>query len=221
VKRLNLATEPFRNETLPAVLIALAGLVLALVTVRHAFAIRALMPGRTSAAHNQTAAMEAEAARLRAEARSQRVERPAAPVVAQWTLLKELVDRRTFSWTSLFSVLEQTLPPSVRLLTITPRLDKGVLRLELTAATRSYEAGYELIRVLEERPEFADVIPLSRGDEEDTRFRYEMRYLPPPSGAVPPVIVAPAPAAGQEPDEATPAGAAPAGRASARLEAHP
>jgi len=70
----------------------------------------------------------------------------AAPVVAQWTLLKELVDRRTFSWTSLFSVLEQTLPPSVRLLTITPRLDKGVLRLELTAATRSYEAGYELMR---------------------------------------------------------------------------
>jgi hypothetical protein len=218
VRRLNLATEPFRNETLPAVLIVLAGLVLAVVTVRHAFAIRALMPGRTSTAHNQTAAMEAEAARLRAEARNQRVERPAAPVVAQWTLLKELVDRRTFSWTSLFSVLEQTLPPSVRLLTITPRLEKGVLRLELTAATRSYEPGLELIHVLEERPEFADVIPLGRGDEENPRYRYEMRYQPPPAGAAAPVVVAPAPAAGQQPDEGTPG---PAARASARLEVHP
>ena len=218
MRRLNLATHPFRNETLPAVLLAAAAIVLLGLTARHAVAIRRLMPDRLSAAHRQAAELEAEAARLRAEAGAQRVERPDANVITQWMLLKELVDRRAFSWTGLFSVLEEALPPGVRLLTIAPSVDKGVVKLEVLAVTRSYEAGLEMIRVLEDRPEFAEVFPLSRSDEDDARFRYSMRYLPPPEGVpvvTPPPSGGPAPA----PDEAEDQDGEAAAPASARLEA--
>ena len=211
MKRLNLATRPFRNEALPALALGLAGVVLVLLTVQHALTIRALLPARTSAAHRKAEALEAEAARLREEARTQRVVQPESSVVTQWTLLKELVDRRAFSWTGLFGVLEQVLPPGVRLLSVSPRVERGAIVIELMASTRSYEDGLELIRVLEERPEFANVFPLSRSAEDDTRFRYTMRYVPDAGAAPSAPGASPAPAAE---DEA--AGEEP--RAAARLE---
>jgi Tfp pilus assembly protein PilN len=205
VRPLNLASQPFRNETLPAVLIVLGGLLLAGLTAQHALTIRRLLPAQTSAAHQQAAALEQEAGRLRSEARDLRVPRPEAPVIAQWVLLKELVDRRAFSWTGLFAVLEQVLPYGVRMVSIAPRVEKDVVTIELDAATRSYEQGLELIRMLEDRPEFAQVFPVSRGNEEESRFRYTMRYLPqaaPPDG-VPPASTVPAPPAGDGEGEET------------------
>lgn len=224
MRPLNLATQPFRNETLPAVVLALAALLLFGVTVQHALTLRRLLPARTSDAHRRVAELEAEAARLRAEARTQRVERPEAKMLTQWTLLKELVDRRAFSWTGLFAVFEQALPPGVRLLTISPRLQKGVILIEVTAATRSYEDGLEMIRTLEDRPEFADVFPLSRDAEEDARFRYTMRYLPPAAGApVAPAAPSPPPAGGEGAEDEPPADeeARAAARLAVRSEARP
>ena len=218
MRRLNLASHPFRNETLPAVLLALGAAVLFALSVHHAMTIRRLMPDRLSAAHRQAAELEAEAARLRAEARAQRVERPDAKILVQWTLLKELVDRRAFSWTGLFGVLEEAMPPGVRLLTISPRVTKGVVTLEVTAATRSYDAGLEMVRLLEDRPEFAEVFPLGRNDEEEPEFRYSMRYLPPPAGMPIAPVTPAAPADEAEEDDAD---AADAASAAARLEARP
>jgi hypothetical protein len=142
-----------------------------------------------------------EAARQREIARQLRVARPEPAALTQWTRLKELVDRRAFSWTQLFGVLEHALPSGVRLLVITPAVEKGVVTLEFTAAAKSYEQGIELIQVLEDQPEFADVTPLSRGNEDESRFRYKMRYLPP--GATPHPGPPPAPAeAGDEDHQA-------------------
>jgi Tfp pilus assembly protein PilN len=190
VKPLNLASQPFRNETLPAVLLVLGAVVLAAVTAQHGLTIRRVLPDRTSAVHREAAALEAEAARLREESRALRVTRPDPAVLAQWTLLKDLVDQRAFSWTGLFSDLEEALPPGVRLISISPEVEKGVMRLDLLAVARSYEQGIELIRILEDRPEFEDVLPVTRDAEVEARFRYEMRYVPQaqrPTAPVPPV----------------------------------
>ena len=194
MRPLNLATQPFRNETLPTVLIALGAVLLAGITVQHALTIRRLLPGRTSAAHQELEALEQEASRLREESRQLRVARPEPGVIAQWAQLKELVDQRAFSWTGLFGVLEQALPPGVRLITIAPKVEKGVVMLEFTAAARSYEQGLELIQALEDRPEFTDVIPLSRDTGDESPFRYQMRYLPvaAPSPGASPAAGAPA-----------------------------
>jgi hypothetical protein len=199
VRPLNLASQPFRNETLPTVLIVLGALLLAGLTVQHALTIRRLLPGRTSAAHREMEAMEQEASRLREESRQLRVARPEGSLLKQWSQLKELVDQRAFSWTGLFGVLEQALPPDVRLINIAPKVEKGVVTLEFTAAARSYEQGLELIQALENRPEFEDVIPKSRDASTNTSestFRYEMRYLPvaapPPSPEASPEAEEPA-----------------------------
>jgi hypothetical protein len=78
-------------------------------------------------------------------------------------------------------------------------VDKDEVKLELIAAVRSYEQGLELIRILEDRPEFASVYPVSRGDEEESRFRYTMRYVPQLPSAAPPAA---APLPGEDaPDE--------------------
>ena len=203
MRPLNLASQPFRNETLPTVLIVLGGLLLAGLTVQHALTIRRLLPGRTSAAHQELDAMEQEASRLREESRQLNVARPEPGVLREWTELKKLVDQRAFSWTGLFGVLEQALPPDVRLTTITPKVEKGVVNLEFTAVARSYEQGLELIRVLEDRPEFADVIPVSRDTADESTFRYEMVYLPAaaPSPEASPAAGEPADDEDQDEDE--------------------
>jgi Tfp pilus assembly protein PilN len=176
VRPLNLASQPFRNETLPALLLVMGAVALLVLTLEHALVIRRVLPGQTSASHREVAALEDESARLRAEARTLRGPRPDAGSVARWSALKELVDRRAFSWTGL---LEDVLPPGVRLESITPKVTKDGVKLDLEAVARSYEQGLELIRLLEDRPEFEEVYPLSRGEEEETHFRYTMRYLPP------------------------------------------
>ncbi len=179
MKPLNLAGQPFRNERLPLLLLGAAAVGLAFLTVWHAMVIGRVLPGRTSALHGDVAALEQQTGRMRAEARSLQRPKPPAADLAHWAALKELVDRRAFSWTDLFAVLEDALPDGVRLDSIAPKVEKGKVRLDIDAVARSYEEGFDFIRVLEERPEFEDVLPLSRGNE-GTTFRYTMSYRPVP-----------------------------------------
>lgn len=204
---LNLASRPFRNERLPALLLVLGFTVAGAITVKHVLAIHRLLPGRTSGLAREVASLEGEGARLREQAGRLRAPRPEHAAVAQWAMLKELVDRRTFSWSGLFAVLEQVLPAGVRLVSISPTVKDGQMTLELTAVARSNEDALELIRVLEERPEFEDVLPRARtSNEAETEFRYTMRYTstaPPPPAAV--AALGPAPAGVAQPSPASPA----------------
>jgi len=196
---LNLASRPFRNERLPALLLALCFTVAGAITVKQLMAIRSLMPGRTSGLARQVKELEDERARLRSESGQLRAPRPEQSTVAQWTLLKELVDRRTFSWSGLFAVLEETLPKGVRLMSISPGIKKGEMWLDLLAVARSNEDVLELIRVLEDRPEFDDVLPRNRTGEDELTFRLTMRYTPP---AQPPAVAAANPASAPSPSPA-------------------
>src|SRR6185295_11383405 len=102
LRQLNLATRPFRNERLPALLLALAFTVAGAVTLKHALMVRRLMPGRTSGLARQVDDLEAERARLGSEVARLRAPRPEPAVLGRWTRLTELVDRRAFSWSRLF-----------------------------------------------------------------------------------------------------------------------
>ena len=194
MKALNLAERPFRNERLPATLFALGAAVLIGVTIWHAVVIRNLLPARTSERHREAAALQAELTRLRDEARTLKTETPPAATLAQWTLVKELVDRRAFSWTGLFARLEQLIPEGVRLTSISPSMRKGQVELDVDAAVRSREAGWEFVRVLEAGGDFYDVYP--KNESADV-FRYGMRYRPQKSA---PAVGPPAPPPAAEPD---------------------
>jgi Tfp pilus assembly protein PilN len=176
---LNLASRPFRNERLPALALGLAAVAFLALTVQHVLLIRRLLPRQTSALGQEVAALGAERQRLRSEAASLRVPRPEPAVLSQWTIVRGLVDRRAFSWTELFASLEQALPPGVRLVSITPDVKPGYVRLELVAVARNAEEGLGLVRALEERPEFRDVYPLSADQSaEGGQFSYSLKYIP-------------------------------------------
>ena len=194
---LNLASEPFRNERLPALALALATGLLLIVTLVHAVAIWRLLPGRTSARHQEVAALEAELLLLRKQAQEARPAKPEPAVLAQWALVRDLVDKRTFSWTELCSRLEEVLPPGVRLVAIAPTAKGGEISLELDAVARTAEEGIGFVRVLQERSEFDDVYPRSSDRrEQGIGFRYAMRYKPQPRPKG-----APSPARGPSPED--------------------
>ena len=208
MRPLNFSSQPFRNQALPAVLFGAASVLLAAVTIYHAFAVRSLLPERTSKVHKEVATLEAELERLGAEARGLKAPPPEGRVVAEWGVLKDLVDRRTFSWTGLFARLEQVLPRDVRLVSIAPDVEKGQVLLEVVAVARPPQAGLSLVGVLEGRGEFEDVYPVSVTEQEGgtAEFRYTMRYLPGVANA--PVVTTAAATEESEPPEPEPTAAA-------------
>jgi Tfp pilus assembly protein PilN len=174
VRPLNLARRPFRNERLQTLGVGVAAVVLVGLTVWHALVVRDLLPRRTSALHNEVAELEKKLKSLREERRSIRVAVPEARTLAQWARVKELVDRRMFSWTDLFASLEEVIPDGVRLVSIAPKVEKGDVELAISAMVRTPDEGWEFIRVLQDHPEFSNVYPTS--EAESGLFNYKMGY---------------------------------------------
>jgi len=195
----NLARRPFRNERLPNLLFALAVLAVVVLTVRHAFVVRALLPGRTSALHDEVMRLEEEEAQLRSEQASLRGVAPEPKALARWLVVKDLVDRRAFSWTNLFARLEERIPDGARLVSIAPRVNRGEILLDVQAVVRSPEVGWQFMRTLEEGGDFDDVFPLSEGAAGE--FHYTMRYRPRPEAAA---ADAPAAVSSSPPSEGSP-----------------
>ena len=194
MRALNLAERPFRNQRLAATAFAAAATVLFGVTLWHAAVIRDLLPARTSDRHREVAALEAELTKLRDEARTLKTVTPPAATLAQWNLVKELVDQRAFSWTGLFARLEQVIPDGVRLTSISPSVRKGQVQLTVEATVRSREAGWEFVRVLEDGGDFYDVYPSNeRGNEFGYGIRYRPQKSPVLTGPPPPPVEHPAP----------------------------
>jgi Tfp pilus assembly protein PilN len=190
MRTLNLASRPFRNERLPNVLavVALVGVLAA--SAWHLFVARDVLPDRTSSLIHALGEREAESARLRSEEASLRALRPEGAAVAEWKLVKDLVDKRVFSWSGLFSVLEETLPDGVRLMALQPQVDDQGLSLSMQATARTHEEAMELMARLEERAEFEGVEPRNRTTNEDGSILITCevaRYKPqPPATAAPP-----------------------------------
>lgn len=180
MRPLNFASRPFRNLALPALLFGIAAAIVVAVTIQHALVLRGLMPARTSKVHQEVAGLETELERLRTEGRSLKAPPPDKGVLAEWSVLKDLVDRRTFSWTGLFARLEGVLPREVRLVSIAPDVERGQVLLEIAAVARPPQAGLGLVGLLEGRGEFEDVYPVSVNEQEGgaAEFHYTMRYIP-------------------------------------------
>lgn len=176
MRPLNLATQPFRNEKTPVILLGVAAVAILGLTVQHALILRTLLPGRTSGTRQEASALDAESNRLREEARALRVPRAEPAGMAEWGLIKDLVDRRAFSWTLLFAHLESVLPYGVRLVSIAPTVRKGTVAIDVEAEARRPEDAREFVRRLEGREEFDDVY--LRGEGEEGKVRFTMKYRP-------------------------------------------
>ena len=167
--RTNLATRPFYNVRAVQAALAVVGLiVLALTLFNVVQLVRLTASQRSLGAH--AAENEAQADRLRAEAARIRTQIDQKELEAVASAAREangIIDRRAFSWTELFTHLEATLPPDVRITSVQPRLDRGVFKIGLVAEARRPEDVADFIEALEGTGVFRNVLPLEQESEDE------------------------------------------------------
>ena len=162
----NLATRPFYNERLVrgALIVALAAAVLwaalNVITLVSLSQQSAMLSDRI-----RTEGLRASGARTEADAIRRGLNvTELKKVSGAASEANALIERRTFSWTGLFNLLETTLPPDVRLVEVQPQADKeGRFVLSLTVVSRRIEDLDEFMRGLEATGAFSGVV--SRSDE--------------------------------------------------------
>jgi hypothetical protein len=159
--RTNLSTRPFYNDRLiHALLIALAIVALAL-TAYNASRIVSLRGGQGEAG------LRAE----RAEARAVEMNRAAVTIrgalkpkdleatAVDAREVNDIIAGRTFSWTDLFNQLEKTLPDDVRILSITPRVERdGRMLIAMVVVARQAEDVDAFVSRLEATKTFARLL---------------------------------------------------------------
>lgn len=176
----NLSTRPFYNERLVTMVLAVIAIGAVALT---AYDVKRLveLSGRRSAAVAKLEANQREAARIRGQAQAlqQAVDRPTLTRLASYTReANTLIEQRTFSWTGVFGHLEKTLPAEVRLLSITPRVEKGATRLTMSIVLRDLDDVAVFIENLNATGAFYDVGPTEQRQQEDGSFaaRVEATY---------------------------------------------
>ena len=176
---LNLARRPFRNERLPTLVLLIGLVVLLGLSVRHALAARDLLPERTSGVDGELVALEQEVARLRTDAARLRTRSASDEALREWAVIRDLVDRRAFSWSELLGRLEEVVPPGIRLVSIAPAGADGEIEVAVTAVGESVEDGLELLQALQKGPEFKGPFLSSVSEaSEGIDFAYTMVYVP-------------------------------------------
>lgn len=159
--RTNLATRPFYNErAVQAAIVAVALLVVA-ATFVNVWQLVSLTR-RDRALGAQTAAADARARTLRQQIAQARSGLDGARLTAVAAAVREanaVIDGRTFSWTALLNWLETTLPPDVRISSITPRVDAdGRFILAVAVEGESVEAIDTFLSALEATGRFDELL---------------------------------------------------------------
>lgn len=71
--------------------------------------------------------------------------------------LNSLIDERSFPWTKIFMDLERTLPPGVRVVKISPRLEKGRVLVQLTVGAADDTGKLKFLKSLELSKVFSEI----------------------------------------------------------------
>lgn len=157
---LNLATRPQANHRAFVATAALIGTlgVLALAVLSHAAysSWRANRELRADTARWESA--------IRADQQRQRAleaafhDRSAQQILDRSAFLNSLIDERSFPWTKIFMDLEQTLPSSVRVVSISPAIVDGRVELTLQVGATSDEAKVEFLQAIEKSKVFSGMV---------------------------------------------------------------
>lgn len=81
----------------------------------------------------------------------------AKQVLDRAAFLNSLIGQRSFPWTKVFMDLEQILPPGVRVVSISPKLNNGRAQIELTIGAESDESKIKFLQNLERSKAFSDI----------------------------------------------------------------
>lgn len=156
----NLATAPLENNRRFIVGSALLGTIslvaLALLSVH---AVRARRVNRETRAdittlEDQIRGAQAQQERLRAVFRNPRT----VELMERSEFLNRLIEERTFPWTKMFADLERILPPGVRVISISPQMDKdGSVKVVLVIGAANDEQKDKFVQSITASPVFSNV----------------------------------------------------------------
>ena len=159
--RTNLSTRPFYNVRAVRAVLGLFALVVVAFTLFNAVQLITLSARQRTLSADAVRA-ENEAARLRSQAAAFRARidpRELASVSADAKEANAIIDRRAFSWTTLFSQFEQALPPDVRITAVQPRREQdGTFAVNIGIQARRVEDVEAFIEALEARTPFKQVL---------------------------------------------------------------
>ncbi len=167
--RINLATQPYEDAR--QFYVHWGGLLLLLVV------ITAVLIGLVVRSHNASRDIARKVAKERGQIAEIDRERAAAEAILnrpenrdvrdKSRFLNALIARKAFSWTQVFSDLEQIVPPRVRVVSIHPEVNtSNQLEIHLEAIGDSREKAIELVRRMEESPTFRE--PQVRSERNET-----------------------------------------------------
>jgi type IV pilus assembly protein PilN len=181
---INLAREPFRQDR--PVLIASGACAVALAVLLGVMIF--LIAGERARARENRIAVDRMNAQLRALAAEQArldafLRQPANSVVLERSLLlNELIERKSVSWTRIFTDLEGVLPADVRLISVRlPNIDsRNQVMLDMVVGAKDPAAVIGFLKKLEESPLFGpaqthSALPPSQ-NEPLYRYRVTVSY---------------------------------------------
>jgi hypothetical protein len=188
----NLSTRPFYNDRAVTLAIAGVALLVALMTAYNATRIVSLT-GRRSAIQNRITISTQQAAQLRAQATTtqQGIDRASLLKLALSAReANELIGSRTFSWTELFGLLEHAMPMDVRLLSVSPRFEKGERVVTMDVAARTLPDISEFTDALAKTGAFQHPVAIEQQGRDDGTYAATIEgvYVPvvAPATAPPP-----------------------------------
>jgi Tfp pilus assembly protein PilN len=157
--RLNLSTTPLENKrpfAAAATVLGAVGLLTFLLLAHAAYTSwRANRQLRSEISHWQS---EIRANRQRQAELDAYFQTPQArEVLDRAAFLNSLIGQRSFPWTKIFMDLERTLPPGVRVVKISPKLDNGRAIVDLTVGAESDEGKVKFLEALEKSKVFSDI----------------------------------------------------------------
>jgi hypothetical protein len=183
----NLSTRPFYNERLVSLVIATVAAIAILLTAFNAVQLLELSRRRTDATARIAADRAAAAAVVTATAALDRraAQGTLTELAAATREANRLIDERTFSWTALFALLEETMPMDVRLVSVTPQVGSQHLQVSLRIIARQLDDVDTFMDALQTTGAFYDVAPTEQQLLDNGLFGalVEASYLPPTPGA--------------------------------------
>jgi Fimbrial assembly protein (PilN) len=98
--------------------------------------------------------------------------------------LNDLIERKSVSWTLIFTELEKLMPPQLHVAAMKPKIENGDILLEMEVVGQSRDRGLELVRKMEQSRSFRDAQVLSEATKQQNNgpevwsFTISAQYLP-------------------------------------------
>jgi Tfp pilus assembly protein PilN len=201
--RTNLSTRPFYNERLVHLVLLLAAVLVAAVTVLNVLTlVRLSRQNTTLSAAIRDDRTAADDFTRRARDTRQGLDKERLTVLAAAAReANALIDGRTFSWTGFLNQIEATLPPDVMLASIRPEVTEEGTKITLGVVARRSVDIDEFIEKLEATGQFdrglqRQVSPAEDGQVQGT---VDILYVPTtePTAEAPPPVLPKSPAGGK------------------------